>query len=190
LYWFLVLTLCLPFFFTYMLLQNGIDSVWPMSAIAAVLLLFVVVDSFSAIVMEAIGITAALAVFVVGEEHVVPWADFLVLLPVFLFALVTGVGFNLGNEREQRARSLAARALGGHVAHELGNPLTTISVGAKEAKRHVPALVDTYRTAKRLGLDVPPISESDLQFLVRVGQITEVEVDYSLMVIDMMLQKA
>jgi two-component system CAI-1 autoinducer sensor kinase/phosphatase CqsS len=189
-YWFFVLTFCLPFFFTYMLLQNGVDSVWPMSAIAAVLLLFVVVDSFSAIVIEVVGVSAAFGIFTIHGGDQISWAEFSVLVPVVIFALVTGVAFNLGNEREQRARSLAARALGAYVAHELGNPLTTISASAKETKEYVPALVDTYRTAKRLRLDVPPISESHLEFLERVGNMTQVEVDYSLMIIDMVLKKA
>ena len=189
-YWYLSLTLCLPFFFTYMMLQNGLDSIWPMASVAAVLLLFLMVDSLNAVVMSVIGTAIGIAVFTLTETKTVPWADYLALLPVYFFVLFTGTFLNLSNEREQRAKSLAARALGGHVAHELGNPLTTISVAARETSEYVPALIDTYRKAKRQGLDVPPISENHLQFLGRVGRMTEVEVDYSLMVIDMMLKKA
>jgi signal transduction histidine kinase len=76
------------------------------------------------------------------------------------------------------------------VAHELGNPLTAVRVGAKEIKEHVPDLVETYRAAKRAGLDVATISENHLQFLSRAGEMAEVEANYALMVIDMMLKKA
>lgn len=189
-YWYVSLTLCLPIFFTYMLLQNGLDSIWPMASVAAVLLLFLMVDSVNAVIMSVVGTAVGIAVFTLTETKTVPWADYLSILPVYFFVLFTGTFLNLSNEKEQQAKSLAARALGGHVAHELGNPLTTISVAARETKAYVPALIETYREAKRQGLDVPPISENHLQFLGKVGRMTEVEVDYSLMVIDMMLKKA
>jgi signal transduction histidine kinase len=189
-YWYVALTFCLPYFFTYMLLHNGLDSTWPMASVASVLLMFLIVDSLNAVVMSVLGIAAGLATFALAEGNPVPWTDYFALVPVYAFVLFTGTFLNLSNEREQRAKSLAARALGGHVAHELGNPLTTISVGAKETKEYVPALVETYRTAKHVGLNIPPIAENHLQFLSKVGRLTEVEVDYSLMVIDMMLKKA
>lgn len=189
-YWHLVLTLCLPYFFTFMMLQNGVNTAWAASTVAAILILFIVVDSVNAVIMAVLGTVAGFATFALVGDQPIPWESYVGLMPVFLFALTTGVFFNLSNEREQRAKSLAARALGGHVAHELGNPLTTISVGAKETKEYVPALVESYRSARRNQLDVPPISENHLEFLTNVGRMTEIEVDYSLMVIDMMLKKA
>jgi two-component system CAI-1 autoinducer sensor kinase/phosphatase CqsS len=190
LYWYTVLTLCLPFFFTFMLLQNEVNTVWSMATVTAVLLVILVIDTVSAIVMVLIGTAAAFAVYALVSGNPIPWADYMSLTPVYAFAVVTGAFFNLTNEREKRAKTLTARALGGHVAHELGNPLQTISFGARQVKEYVPGLVDTYRAAKRAGLEVPPIAENHLRFLSDAGGITEVEVSYSLMVIDMMLKKA
>jgi len=190
LYWYAALAFTLPFSITYMLLHNGADSIWPMASVAGLFLLFLIVDSAVAIAVSIVGTVAAIAFFTVFEGHAVPLGDYLGLLSAYSFALLTATFFYLGSAREQRAKIMAARALGSHVGHELRNPLATIRLGADRAQECLPELVASYRLAKAAGLDVPPIAESHLELAGRVCELTIVEVDYSLMVIDMMLKKA
>jgi two-component system, CAI-1 autoinducer sensor kinase/phosphatase CqsS len=189
-YWYTILTLCLPLFFSFMLLQNEANLVWTASFAIAVMLVVTIMDAPGAILILVVGTALGVGLSLLSADHGVAWADVLPLLPIMAFALLAGVSFNLANAREQRARDRMARALGGHVAHELGNPLQTLGYGARQHARHVPDLIDTYRQARRAGLETAPIAENQLRGLHDVAGLMESEVEQALLVLDMMLKKA
>ena len=189
LYWYLGLVLCVPTFFTYMALHNGFSVVWATSAVAAIVLVVLVMDAANALVMMTLGTVSAFVAFSVFAGKPIPWDAYLVQLPIQLFALVAGAVFNLANERERRAKQVAAMAFGGQIAHELGTPLQSIRLGARAAMDMMPALTRTCESARSAGLDVP-VSETDLRFLTTITDRIDKEVDFSLLIIDMMLTKA
>jgi two-component system CAI-1 autoinducer sensor kinase/phosphatase CqsS len=188
-YWYVALTLCVPTFFTYMALHNGYNPVWATSAVAALVLIILVMDTANALAMILLGKVLAFLAYASFSGEAIPWAAFVLQLPVQVFALVASIVFDVANERERRAKLVSAMAFGGQIAHEVGTPLQSIRLGAREAIDLLPRLSMTYDAARKAGLDIP-LQQADLQFLESAAKRIDKEVDYALLIIDMMLTKA
>jgi len=56
-YWYLALTYCLPFFFTYMLLSNGFSSGWVLNSLTGVVLAILLIDLVPLLIVLPIGMS-------------------------------------------------------------------------------------------------------------------------------------
>lgn len=125
------LILCLPFFFTFMALANGLTPVGLGSAVAAVLVLALLHDPLNLAVSVAAGTALAVAAHLAVTGGAMPegcWAA----LPVLGLALAGGLGLNLSADLAALGRRLGvARALGGIIAHEMRTPLAAITLDAE-----------------------------------------------------------
>jgi two-component system CAI-1 autoinducer sensor kinase/phosphatase CqsS len=161
-----------------------------MALITAILILLLLIDPINAVLMFIMGTILAFGLYELSTPRPLPIKEYLANLPIFSFALVAGAIFNLTNEREKKAKIAATLALGGHVAHELRTPLLGIRSGAIGAKNYLPKLVKAYTIARESGLDVPSIRLGHLKLLEGVLDRIEGEVNYSFLVIDMVLANA
>jgi two-component system CAI-1 autoinducer sensor kinase/phosphatase CqsS len=188
-YWYVAVMLCVPAFFTYMALQNGYNVIWTAASAVGVMLIILAMDIANALVMILLGSVVAFVGFALFAAKPVPWEPFFMQLPVQFFGLAAGAVFNLANERQRRAKLVSAMALGGQIAHELGTPLQSIRLGARTTIDLLPALSKTVEAAHGAGIETP-LCKADLEFLGTVTRRIDKEVDYSLLIIDMMLTKA
>jgi two-component system CAI-1 autoinducer sensor kinase/phosphatase CqsS len=127
-YWHGSLLLALPFFFTYMALENNTTS-WALSFGTAVMFTLVLVPAAVAVFMLTSG------VFLAGWLHLLrhPHADLSEQLivqgwPVLLFAVGGGLILNIAVEKHKRRRTEVLLSVAGFVAHELRTPLSSIEL--------------------------------------------------------------
>ena len=201
-YWIAGLTYCIPFFFTYMLLQNAEINyasgngtmVWPMSmVIALVVLITLVNDGLLIGLMFAVGTGAAWALFLMLGPTFTPAAiyrEYLGPMPVFLFILIGGTIYNSYRERVQQEMLRAVASVGNNIAHELRTPLLGIKANARGLQRYLPDLIAGYDLAVEQGLPVRPIRRRQLESLREALERIDNETDHSNTIIDMLLINA
>lgn len=198
-YWIGALTYCLPFFFTYMLLQdangaylqNTNSTVWAMSALAAfTLLIMLIADGLLIGIMFIVGAAAAWALFLLTVDTV-SWTGirvgYLPHVPVFAFVLVVGTIYSRHRETLQQEKLGAVASVGNNIAHELRTPLLGIRATAQGLRNYLPALVQAHEAAVRAGLDVPAIRRRHIELLRDALDRIESETHYSNTIIDMLL---
>lgn len=199
LYFWLAMTYCLPFFFTYMLLQNAEYSfaagqqtiVWQMSMVVALALLIMLInDGFLVAVTFLVGSVAAWGLFLLGSDGVEFAAigrDYLAPMPVYLFILVGGSIYNHHRDMVQQEMLRAVSSVGSNIAHELRTPLLGIKSDARGLQRYLPHLIDGYERAAEAGLEVRSIRRSHLTTLHDSLARIESETDFANTIIDMLL---
>ncbi|TVS17834.1 MAG: sensor histidine kinase [Gammaproteobacteria bacterium] len=199
LYFWLAMTYCLPFFFTYMLLQNAEYSyasgeqtiVWQMSMVVALALLVMLInDGLLAGITFVVGSAAAWALFLAGSEGVklaLIGRDYLAPMPVYLFILVGGSIYNHHRDTVQQEMLRAVSSVGSNIAHELRTPLLGIKSDARGLQRYLPHLIEGYERAAEAGLDVRSIRRSHLATLHDSLTRIENETDFANTIIDMLL---
>ncbi len=198
-YFWTAMVYCLPFFFTYMLLQNAVHSfdtgqqtiVWQMSMVVAMALLIMLInDGLLVGIAFLVGSLAAWALFLIDRESVEFMAisrDYLAPMPVYLFILVGGSIYNHHREMIQQEMLRAVSSVGSNIAHELRTPLLGIKSDARGLRRYLPHLIDGYERAAEAGLEVRPIRRSHLATLHDSLARIESETDFANTVIDMLL---
>jgi two-component system, CAI-1 autoinducer sensor kinase/phosphatase CqsS len=188
-YWYFSILLCAPFFFTFMLLQNQVNTVWSGSFIVSVCMTLLAFDLVNAILMVAIGMIAALLVYTLINPLPIPWERLLEQVPVYLFTLVTTGLFRRELARERRAKIAAAMALGGHIAHELRTPLMTIEAASEILGSRLPGLLELDRMHAANSGDEPIVGrERDL--ITQAPTVIAREVEHAHMIIDLALANA
>ena len=186
-YWYFAVLFALPFFFTFMLLKNEGNTVWLMSALAAVFLMVLLLDWLNLFLQSVMGTGLAWLAYTLTTDH--PHLAYAGLehVPIYLFIIVIGAVANYSSEVVKRERMRAMLATASTVAHELRTPLLSIRAGAAGLKHHLPVLLDAYRTAREAGLPVVPLREIHLESMRGVLERFEWEVNASNTAIDMLL---
>lgn len=189
--WFLAATYALPFFFGYMLFMNGFSPIWAASHVAATfLLVLALADSLALMCAYVLGTAlAALAFWISAPELSLP-RQALEQIPVYIFALVTGLVFMHKKGQLERERLSGMLDVSRSIAHELRTPLLGIRSGLGGLRRYLPPLIKGYESARAAGLDAPYIRRGHYESLRDVVQRLDAEVDYSNTVIDMLLANA
>lgn len=187
LYWYVVTLYGLPFFFTFMLLMNGMTTIWLMSALIAVFLMIPIHNPVNFVVQFIIGGGAAALLYHFSwspnQAANTSWQ----YLPVYLFAVVSGALMNLSGEKVNQERLRTMLATAGNIAHELRTPLLGIKSGAAGLRQYLPTLLEGYLLAKEHGLSVRTIRQAHLDAMGGVLARIEGEANHSNMVIDMLL---
>ena len=124
-YYQVAVTLCLPFFFFYMLLMNNWSNVWVMSFMSAIflhILLVHVTRVMFAQTFAGIGMAILCAWIAQGFylELTMDWTH----VPIFLFIYLFGNLFYFRNQMEHENKVSLAKSFGAGIAHEMRNPLS------------------------------------------------------------------
>lgn len=131
LFWGLV-TYCLPFFFTFMLLANRGSEGWVQSCISGVFLFFFLGHWRYMLQLTIFGIAVGVLAYVVFGAGVFTLSpEFMRGLPVIIFSLVAAGLFNVWNSRDTHRRLTAVWAASSTVAHELRTPLLSLKFSAE-----------------------------------------------------------
>ena len=187
LYWYFALLYALPFFFTYMLLQNHGSTVWLLSTLIAIFVMILLLDWLNLVIQFVVGTSIAWLAFYLSVENTNIVILHLEHLPIYLFAVVLGAAANFNSEMVKQEQARAMLATASSIAHELRTPLLGINSGAAGLRSYLPPLLDAYRQAQAHGLDVQAIRAVHLKSMEGVLDRIGMEAYYSNTIIDMLL---
>ncbi len=190
--WFLLISIAimLPFFYTYYFLMNEGTLISILSLLSSLFLLVLLVDTALFFLILTLGVLGAfllyyfsVPVMYFGEEHIDRSL-------VFIFILMAGLFVRYKQHLFIQMRLQGMAAAAGMIAHELRTPLLSIRSGAKGLEQLLPVLIESYHQAVAHGW-VKPITRTTriLQLNTLVARLVR-EVDYSNVMIDMLLFNA
>lgn len=199
-YCFWVLIPMFPFVWGVMLLGNAASSdpgapadmlYWGLQYLVALFMFTQLANSPYVATTQYLFATACAAVFVYFTVDSINWHELIRVFGwpfgIYLTAVVLGSITNRNPAMVRHESLSAARAVGSNIAHEMRTPLTGIASRAKASTRHLPILVEAYRTAKDAGLPVEPLTERQLELLGSSFEDIEKEARYSNLMINMLL---
>ncbi|MEO1206846.1 MAG: HAMP domain-containing sensor histidine kinase [Pseudomonadota bacterium] len=129
---YVALMVCLPIFFTYMLLKNNATDVWLMSATVATLFLVLLYDFRNALITLGLGNALGVFFFIMTDGLQPLPISYALSIPVYLFAILA-VGFLTYSERQIAEEKLhATQALAANIAHEMRTPLLSIQLDCEQ----------------------------------------------------------
>ncbi|MEQ1866106.1 MAG: ATP-binding protein, partial [Micropepsaceae bacterium] len=105
--WYVTVTYCLPFFFTYMTLMNGGSAVWLVTWLLGFALLAMVSEFGGLLLLLALGVVTACAAFFLGGGTLAGLSPLVEQVPVFLFTIIAAT---VAIYRQQIARQTLTRA--------------------------------------------------------------------------------
>lgn len=185
LYWYFTLLYCLPFFATFMLLQNVGSTAWLTNAMLVIILLILLVDWISLIVLLFVGATLGCLTyyFIIGHAGSVDKST----IANYLFAVLITIIFSRNRQILEKAKLRAASAVGASIAHEMRTPINTVKASFKGIKRYFSAILQGYQLAKEAGLAVEPIHPGHYKTLLTTLDTASNEIKYSHTLMDILL---
>lgn len=190
-YWYVTLTYCLPFFFTFMLLKNHFDNLWYTNAIVVIFFLMLLVDALSFAVLQTVGvILGVLFFFILGNQ----WHGFGAFnvwgaLITYFVSIIIGAIFAHNKQVLVQARVDTMKNVGASIAHELRTPLFSIGATTDVIDEAIPKLAKGYELAKSNGLPVPALSERELKEVVGLPKRVHRMVNSAMKFINMFITK-
>ena len=147
---YLTLIYCCPFFFTAMLLMNGVSTVWQLSLMAALVYVVFLIDTPNILPACLIGSVGGIVYYLLMSGEPIP-AAYWTTLPIFAFSLLAMILLNHSGDLIVRERMRAASVLAAHIAHEMRTPLAAIQLDAAKAGEYLPHLIDAHAFALKHG---------------------------------------
>jgi signal transduction histidine kinase len=134
----------MPFFFTFMLLQNNGSEVWVMSMLAALFLMVLLIDWISLLTLCALGALLGWRAHVLLSPETAALDLHLEFVPIFLFALIAGMICNYQAGALRMAAERARREIGALIASEMQSPLFAIRTQTASLSKFLPQLAKAY----------------------------------------------
>ena len=163
-YFLVSIFICVPFFFSFMLLKNEFSVVWATSYMAALSLLIIVVyDWLLVSSMIILGFFLAYILIVITDGSISFTYFQLEYIPSYLFVLVACALASHRHKIDRQLRIKLKQSLAGSIAHEMRNPLAQIHGSLQLVQLQTPDLnsngyiKDAYRVIEN-GLQVIDIT--------------------------------
>jgi len=188
LYWYFTIFYCLPFYGTYMFIENLGSNIWYAKAIMGLFWLLLITDWLTFVAILSVGVLTGWTThyLINGPSHIdIPIMTELVIN--YIWAVLMGSAFSRGKDNITQEKLLAMKTLAGTVAHEMRTPFLGIRANAGCIKKFLPVLVDGYGKAKNAQLEVQPLSEKNLQHLIETPDDLDKITTSASLVIDMLL---
>jgi len=187
-YWLFTLGFCLPFFFFFMMLKNNGATVWLMSANTIVFWVLLLVDWLSYICIFSLGIVFAFAAYYFTTPlPMVPTSYTWGVVAQFLGSFIVVAFFARNKQRFDTEKLNSMRSLSRSIAHELRTPLGALENSFVGIRRYLPILIKSYHTAHEAKLIKEEIRPDHIETLKNILDESQLEIQYSHMVIDTML---
>lgn len=190
LYWYITLTYCLPFFFTFMFLLDTDAALRLMAFSSIIFWLVLLMDLTSAFILLFVGMAAAVGVFLLDKDASLTMTAYILnIFAVYIVFLIL-IAFLVKNKKqlETEKKLRTAEAVGSGIAHEMRTPLSAIIMGIEGAKKYFPVFIDTYQLARQNNLEgVKNIPSKRFEVLATLFDDIEREAKFGNVFIDMLL---
>lgn len=188
-YWYITLLFCLPFFFTYMLVQNHGANMWVTNFILIIFFLMFLVDWLSCLILLLIGGVLGLATAYFVSEHIWFFKDFdyVGFFVTYFVSVLIGAIFSHNKQILERQKLQLIESVGASIAHELRTPLRSIGSTASGIENYLPQLIEAYQKAQASGVDIPYIPPPHYKSLYTAFKNIESEVKSSFNFVNMLL---
>jgi signal transduction histidine kinase len=187
LFWNVVLIFNIPFFFTFMLINDPTSTLWSIHWVLALTLLILLVDFVSFIILSCIGCgIAILYCFSMGSFSEIPSTTEALVLSYISFTLY--YIFILKRRRllyNKRFNSLKMQA--GAIAHEMRTPLFSMSSIGHELKEVLPTLTRSYEEKDPASNEKRSLNKRDIDSINQLPQEIEQITRQAFSFIDIML---
>ena len=116
-YWYIVLTVCLPFFFTFMTLNSGLSPIWLMSSVSAAFFLILLVKLPIFSIILAVGVSLGMLLFKLLMPPLVSVSGVTLydIVTTYIAVVVIGTIFSYGREAARKDREDAINAINGQL---------------------------------------------------------------------------
>ncbi len=197
-YWYITLTYCLPFFFTFMFLLDTDAALRLMAFSSIIFWLVLLVDLTSAFILLFVGMIAAVGIFLLEKGfwptieayifNVSPAYIFNVSAVYIVFLILIALLVKNKKQLETEKKLRTAEAVGSGIAHEMRTPLSAIIMGIEGAKKYFPVFIDAYQLARQHNLEgVEHIPSKRFEVLATLFDDIEREAKFGNVFIDMLL---
>lgn len=179
--------LTLPGFFAFMLLMNESNVVWMGSTMIALFVLPLFFDWRNLLVMTAAGVGIGVLGFELAHPDPVYPDQLIMYMPIFIFALLCGVLFDINDQsiNEQRRKSMTA--ISANIAHEMRTPLLTVRSAANGILHYWPVLTRAYHQLEAEDLLDEEVEPEHLEAMNEALDHVVSEVDRMNAIVDMVL---
>lgn len=187
-YWYVTLMLCLPFFFTFMLLMNHESDVWLMSSNTVIFWLILLVDWLSYLYIIFFGISLAIIFFVIKDPNFsFNFSYWWGILSQIIASLIV-IAFFAGNkEKFNNEKFKTMEAISASIAHELRTPLSTVALNTETIDESLPILIKNNAMLANQDVTEKTLSPRKINYLQQALSSIKNEVKASLLFIEMLL---
>ncbi|MDF1760533.1 MAG: response regulator [Coxiellaceae bacterium] len=171
-YWYVTLTFCLPFFFTYMLLRNNASDVWLMSTTVVMVWLMLLVDAISFVVILMFGTFSAWLIYKFTSPVPFNNPNIHALIAQYFGSLAVVLIFARGKERitgrKMRLKAEAANAAKtefiANMSHDIRTPITGMLAMVQD-------LLNTAEKAKSSRVNERAVLDDMVKTVQRDGEL-------------------
>jgi signal transduction histidine kinase len=189
LYWFLAVTYCLPFFFTYMSLINNLSPIWLMNSISAIFFMLLAMNIIMFGLSLMLGVSIGILLYWIQYNSLAILANlnWVEVISTFAAAIIIGSIFSHNLERIHSERLHAMKTLAGTIAHEMRTPLSGILLAANAFRKYMPRFLNEEygEPAKKEGVK----HTTAIEILKKAPEDISALANSGLFIIDMLLTK-
>ncbi|KJY84009.1 chemotaxis protein CheY [Vibrio galatheae] len=144
-YYLASITICLPFFFSFMMFMNEWSTVWAMSFMSSIFLHVLLVHETRVMLLQATIAILSAYLLSYGLDHAPSHVESEVVviwpyIPIFLFTYIFGNLFYFRNQVEHESKVSIAKSFGAGIAHEMRNPLSALKTSIDVLDSSLPAV--------------------------------------------------
>ncbi|NTW75099.1 MAG: response regulator [Chlorobiaceae bacterium] len=153
LYFVISVPVLLPFFFHYMMLKNEWSVTWAMSSMACLFLLVLIINDWLFICTYTLaGFAMAYAAVYATDGHVSYTYFQIEYIPTYLFAFFGCLIANHKRHNALQTKMSLMRSLSGSIAHEMRNPLSSITNALGTVQSIIPDKPDKHDAQQTFNL--------------------------------------
>ncbi len=171
LYFLFSVPLLLPFFFFFMTFKNEWSVVWSLSSMSGLVLLIILINDWRIVcLMLLFSFFLAYGVVFLLDGHA-SFALFQIdYLPCFVFALVGGLIMSYRKQAAHKTKISLLRSLSGSIAHEMRNPLSSITSAIASVQASLPRKPEIDDTNERF--DISHASLTSIHHVIEESSTT------------------
>lgn len=170
-YWYFSICYIIPFFSTYMFIENYGSMMWFTKVIIGLFWLVLITDWLTFLIILPLGVLSGwMAHYLISGPPQIDKNVMIGLSINYFWAVLIGTVFSRNKENVQQERLIAMKTLAGTIAHEMRTPLSAMMMDAKVLSKFFPYYQEAYHQAKKAQL---PIRALTLQQEVDLNKIPQ-----------------
>ncbi len=168
LFWFLVVTINQPFFFSFMVFKNNFDYLWSLNALLATGFLLIIFDWITALILLFIGAIGGWLLYYFTTDIIVYSEKLPIFTTSFISLLIYGALFSYRRKTQEEIRVALEnlKLQSGAIAHEMRTPLANVMMMGVNLRQKMGLIEKAF--VKKGPLD--PDSQEDIKDVYDISQ--------------------